>query len=147
MLTAAPDKRSVISAIFFGLFLFIFAEKLLHTHIAADHINKEQAHVAAPSTCALCDFQPGQDPVLLEPETKPAYFICLPAPAARPITVYHDLFIAVHSERGFTPFFPPPFRVEAELGVRNVHQGGVPEHVDVCADAPLRLLDRLLRLG
>ena len=52
------NKRTVMAAWFLGLFLFIYTEKLLHTHKEADHINKTESHVSSCNTCALCDLQP-----------------------------------------------------------------------------------------
>lgn len=98
-----PKIRTITAAWFLGLFLFIYAEKLLHSHLAADHINKEQAHVSGNNNCALCDFQPGKEAEIIAPcmTIVPAEGVV--EPLIRPVAILHELWNSVFGDRG------PPF--------------------------------------
>lgn len=55
---------------FLVMFLFIHAEKLLHTHRSTDHlVANNQSTVSSPKGCAICDFQLGKDAQLADPIT------------------------------------------------------------------------------
>ena len=92
--------RTVAAAWFLGLFLFIYAEKLWHGHQAAAHINKQQAHVASPGSCALCDLQPGKDAEIMEPLTKLPVSVPILVQTVRTISILHDLFCTARGDRG-----------------------------------------------
>lgn len=100
MQKGSPQIRTLTAAWFLGLFLFIYAEKLLHTHLASDHINKEEAHVSSSNNCALCDFQPGKEAEIMEP-----CMTLIPAAASavlviRPASILHELWKPVFGDRG-----------------------------------------------
>jgi hypothetical protein len=107
LISPVPNKighiRSLAAAWFLGLFLFIYAEKLLHSHLGAQHINKMQAHLSAPSACALCEFQPGKDAELFTQPAVSAPILELPFQPVQLSAILHDLYFSTHGDRG------PPF--------------------------------------
>ncbi len=100
MLNKSLHSRTIAAAFFLGLFLFIYGEKLLHTHISTGHINKEKAHVSTSSSCALCDLQPGKDAELNEPASALISFTYLPFQSIRPASILHELYFAIDGDRG-----------------------------------------------
>lgn len=89
-----------MAAWFLGLFLFIYAEKLVHTHKEADHVNKKEAHVSASNTCALCDFQPGKDAELSPAAINKPPFLFIAVLTEKPAVILHVLYYSAHGDRG-----------------------------------------------
>ena len=89
-----------MAAWFLGLFLFIYTEKLLHTHKEADHINKTESHVSSCNTCALCDLQPGKDAELSSPPLTDVPSRLLPVQSERPASILFDRFFTRQGDRG-----------------------------------------------
>jgi len=60
------------------MFLFIQAEKLLHTHPNVDQFAfAKQPTVSSPKGCFICDFQLGKDAELVESINGTCHFIPL----------------------------------------------------------------------
>jgi hypothetical protein len=94
--------RKVIASVLLVVFIFIYAEKVFHTHQGADNHTSQKAIVVKllSANCAICDFQVAKNAEIPVLTSTSLPLIFLQTEFAGSFTCYHYLPATQISNRG-----------------------------------------------